>query len=481
MELKQSEIEFLAHEVQEIIQDHVRTINQEPIVGPELNRAKLRELLREPLPRHPQGVEAGLADFRKKILPQCVKVGHPRWLAWIRTSPLVVAAYADALAAILNQSVTAWEGAPAAAETELVVIDWIKDASCYARSAGGILTSGGSAANSVCLHAALAAADPEFREHGLAGKAPFAVYMTSETHYALRKAVTLMGIGARNIRYVAMDCELRMSPSALEAAIILDRDAGIRPLAAVFTLGSVNTGACDQFRPLVEVAQRHGVWSHIDGAYGGFTGLVPEKRSLIDGIDQADSLALDPHKMFIPFEAGCALVREPQHLFNAFSVHADYLPNSVQGDDAPFHFRDYGPQLARSFRALKIYLCFKVYGVDAIADALAKNYHLSAELGELVEADGDFELLAKPTLGITAFRYAPGRRDRGPADDAALDDLNTQLAIEVQHRGRVFLASTRVHNRVALRTCFVSFRTEVKDLKILMEEVRTVAKALSAH
>jgi glutamate/tyrosine decarboxylase-like PLP-dependent enzyme len=480
MELGEQDIERLGERVFAFIHRHLGTVARDPIVVAGLTRQALRERIKEPLPRRPQGVAPVMADFENKIAANSVRVGHPRFLAWIRTSPLAAAVFAEALAAALNQSVTAWDGAPAATETELLVLDWLKECSLYAPSAGGVLTSGGSMANFTCLQAACTAADPTFREQGLAGKTPHTVYLTRETHYCLAKAVAMMGLGRKHIRYVAMDDGLRMSPGALKEAIAADRRAGLRPLAAVFTLGSVNTGACDPFRDLIAVCRQFGVWAHVDGAYGGFTGLVPDKWPLLDGLDQADSLALDPHKVFIPFEAGCALVRQPQHLFQAFSVQADYLPNTLGGDEAPFHFRDYGPQLARSFRALKIYLAFKIYGIDALASAVASNYRLAEQLAQQVEGHPEMQLLASPTLGVVVFRYVPPERANRLIPDPSLDELNTRLALEVQQRGRVFLATTRVRGHVALRVCFVSFRTRAEDLAIIIEEVREVGRSLGS-
>lgn len=487
IELSPEELQAFGEQVVEFISRYSASLEDLPVFPAGASPEGLRRLLDEPLPGEPQGVEAAFTDFLNKIVPHSARVGHPRFLGWIRPSSLGAAVYAEALAAVLNQSVAVWEGAPAATEVELRVIEWLKQITGVAPGSGGILTSGGSMANFVCLMAARSAADPLAREEGLAGRAPLTLYLTAETHYCIPKAAEMMGLGRRSLRMVPLDGELRMDPAALRSMIRTDREAGFVPMAVAATLGTVNSGACDDLPALLEVCREEGVWLHVDGAYGGTAGLVPEKRPLIAGLEAVDSLAFDPHKsLFIPFEAGCALVREPAHLLSAFSMEAGYLPNSdpeegwpLPAPDEPeaawpFHFRDYGPQLSRSFRALKIYLALKAYGVRPLAGEIARQYRLASGLAERIQAAPDFELLAPVTLGIVAFRYLGENPAKSSGPD--LDELNTCLARAAQRRGRVFLAGTHLQGRAALRVCFVSFRTREEDLDIILDEVRAAAR-----
>lgn len=487
IELTPEELQAFGEHIVEFISRYSASLGDLPVFPAGASPVRLRRLLDEPLPDEPQGVEAAFADFLDKIVPYSARVGHPRFLGWIRPSPLGAAAYAEALAAVLNQSVAVWEGAPAATEVELRVIEWLKQITGFSPGSGGILTSGGSMANFVCLLAARSAADPQARELGLSGRAPLALYLTEETHYCIPKAAEMMGLGRRSLRLAPLDRKLRMDPAALRAMIRADRAQGFIPMAVAATLGTVNSGACDDLLALLEVCREEGVWLHVDGAYGGTAGLVPEKRLLTAGLEQVDSLAFDPHKsLFIPFEAGCALVQDPAHLLSAFGMEAGYLPNSnleeawpfpapPEPDTAgPFHFRDYGPQLSRSFRALKIYLALKAYGVKPLAGEIARQYRLASGLAARIQEAPDFELLAPVTLGIVAFRYL----GEGGAAESRLDELNTCLARETQRRGRVFLAGTRLQGRAALRVCFVSFRTREEDLDLILEEVRAAARAL---
>ncbi|NLG70444.1 MAG: hypothetical protein GX495_00170 [Chloroflexi bacterium] len=478
LELSADQLQELGEFTVRFINSYLQDLEHLPVQPPDITPEKLRALFDESLPWKAQELKQIIDEFSTRIAANSSRVGHPRFLGWIRTSPLAAAVYAEALAAVLNQSVAVWEGAPAATEVELRVIEWIKEICGYAPSASGILLSGGSMANFVCLLAARSAVDPQARDRGLYGQPPFTVYLTHETHYCVPKAVDMMGIGRQHLRFIPVDSDFRMDPAALDQQIRSDLQDGFRPLAVVATLGTVNTGACDDLLSLGEVCRKHGVWLHVDGVYGGTAHLIPEKRHLAAGLEQADSLAFDPHKsLYMPFEAGCALVRDPSHLPAAFAVETEYLPNS--GDPAgPFHFRDYGPQLSRSFRALKIYLSLKLYGVEAFRASLSHQYRLAAELAERLQSAPDFELLAPPTLGIVAFRYSPPGLQNGDVGEQQLNELNERIARALQRSPRAFLSMTRLQGRTALRACFVSHRTRSKDLEIVMDEVRRLGGEL---
>jgi aromatic-L-amino-acid/L-tryptophan decarboxylase len=482
LELDPERLQLLGERVTDFITRYYQQLAGGEIFPPEATPASLRQLMDEPLPRQPQGVEQALDDFAAKVAANSTRVGHPRFLGWIRTSPLAVAVYAEALAAALNQSVAVWEGAPAATEVELRVLDWLKEMVGYPLSAGGILASGGSVANFICLLAARSVADPQIRELGLAGRTPLTLYITPETHYCVIKAAEMMGIGRRYVRVVETDDQLRMDPLSLAAQIDADCRGGLRPMAVAATIGTVNSGACDDLPGLLEVCQARGVWLHVDGAYGGLAGLDPEKRHLVRGLDQVDSLVVDPHKsLYIPFEAGCALVKDPAHLLAAFAVRADYLPNTERGveeSSLPVHLRDYGPQLSRSFRALKLYLSLKAYGVDAIAAANARQHRLASLLAERAAADPELELTAPVSLGIVTFRHVPPVPVGEPNPDAWLDEHNRRLASHLQRQGQTFVSATRVRDRTALRACFVSYRTQESDIDLILQDVLAAGRSL---
>ncbi len=470
-ELSPAAIRELGRWVADYVTDYLSALGELPIASPDATPKRVRALLAEPLPRQPQGMAAALDDFQTKIAAPSVRVGHPRFLAWMRTSPLAGAVFAEALAAALNQSVAVWQGAPAATETERLVLRWLLELSGYAPEAEGILTSGGSMANFVGLLLARQAAFPDVREHGVRRLPPVAFYLSPETHYSAVKAIEMMGFGKDAVRCVPTDRARRMHPPSLRRAIRRDRKQGVRPVAAVATLGTTATGACDPIEEIAAVCAEEGVWLHVDGAYGGLSASIATAAPCARGLAQADSFSVDPHKtLFVPFEAGAVFTRHRGLLPATFGTHAAYLPNA---EDEGFHFRDYGPQLSRNFRALKIYLTLKIYGADAILQTWERLHRLAARFAAHIEEAADFQLLAPASLGIVAFRYAPPE-----TDEAARNALNKALVPVLQRRGEAFLSLTHLGETEALRACFISYRTTEEDLPRLLDAVRAAARAL---
>ncbi len=480
LELSSSTLDRLGELVKAFILSYFEEMDHGPVSPRNLSAFEVGENLSEALPDRGQDVGRVWQDFLRGVVGQSVRVGHPRFLAWIRTSPLAGAVYAEALAAALNQSVAVWDGAPAATEVEKQVIHWLIEISGYDPQGGGILTSGGSMANFSGLLAARSAVFPAVRQQGLRDGPPLAVYLTSQTHYSVHKALEMMGLGREATRIVSIDENLKMDPDALQDRIRRDRRAGVRPMAVVATVGTTSTGTCDDLRKISRVCREEDVWLHVDGAYGGFAALVPDREQVLQGIRGVDSFVLDPHKnLFMPFEAGCLLVRNPDHLRDTFGVVTDYLPNSEDGrrDEARSrrHFRDYGPQLSRSFRALKIYLSLKLYGVQAIAGEIQRQYRLAGKFADRIRAAEEFELMVEPELGVVAFRCLPP----GMAGQDVLNRLQKQVVDRLHRRGKAYLSRVEVQGQAGLRACFVSHRTRLPHLDQVLDEVRLVVDELS--
>lgn len=475
LELSSLEMRDLGELVSDFVLQYLQTLEEFDAAPENLSPAEVRQRVSEPLPLEGQEVENVWAHFQERVVSRSVRVGHPQFLAWIRSSPVGGAVFAEALAAALNQSVAVWEGAPAATEVERQVINWLIEISGYHPGGGGILTSGGSMANFSGLLAARSSLMPEVRQQGLRRGGPAAVYLTSQTHYSVHKGVEMMGLGRETIRSIPVDQHLRMDPDRLREQIDFDRRAGVRPMAVVATVGTTSTGACDDLVAISRVCREEEVWLHVDGAYGGSAALVSGKGHLLEGVDRADSYVLDPHKnLFMPFEAGCLLVRDPAHLRAAFGVITDYLPNTEDsggGGGAGVHFRDYGPQLSRTFRALKIYLALKLYGVKAIADEIEREYGLAEAFAGMIRKARDFQLLAEPELGVVAFRYLPEER----VGRETLNRIHVRMVDVLQQRGKVFLSRVNVRDRIGFRACFVSHRTRRRHLDRILEELRRVA------
>jgi len=450
---------------------------------------------------------ASLAD----VLDDCRAVfdasrhnGHPRMFGYVASPAAPVGAFANLLASALNQNVTAWRSAPAATVVERTVVRWLAEMIGYAdaeKSCGGLLTSGGSAANLTALfvaHRAHAARDSEgattagdLSQNGLwnAG-APATIYASDQVHLSIPKAADILGIGRAQVRVVASDENFRMDVRRLRESIERDSRAGLRPFCVVASAGTVNTGAVDPLAEVAGVAREHGLWFHVDGAYGALARLDARKRALFDGLAEADSVSLDPHKwLYAPLDCGCLILRDPALARAAFAgTEEQYIKVYEQQDDEAFAFWDYGLELSRPFRALKVWMMLRYYGVARIGAAIAEDCALAQYMAGRVGAAEDLELLAPVTLGICCFRYVPAdeRRALGAAaDDAArasvnarLDELNERVMRRVQRGGEAYLSNASLRGRFALRASITNFRTTRRDIDLTLDVVRRAAREI---
>jgi glutamate/tyrosine decarboxylase-like PLP-dependent enzyme len=429
--------------------------------------------------------------------------GHPRMFGYVASPAAPVAAFANLLASALNQNVTAWRSAPAATVVERTTLRWLAEMIGYAgagEDCGGLLTSGGSAANLTALfvaHRAHAARDSagaggaagDLSQKGLwnAG-APATVYVSDQVHLSIPKAADILGIGREQVRVVASDENYRMDVRGLRESIDGDARAGLRPFCVVASAGTVNTGAVDPLAAVAGVAREHQLWFHVDGAYGALARLDATKRALFDGLAEADSVSLDPHKwLYAPLDCGCLILRDPERARAAFAgTEEQYIKVYEHGDDEAFAFWDYGMELSRPFRALKVWAMLRYYGVARIAAAIAEDCALAEYMAERVGAAEDFELLAPVTLGICCFRHVPAAERRAldaatgasarAGVNARLDDLNERVMRRVQRGGEAYLSNASLRGRFALRACIVNFRTTRRDIEATLDIIRAAAR-----
>jgi aromatic-L-amino-acid decarboxylase len=382
------------------------------------------------------------------------------YMAYIPGGGLFAAALADLLANTLNRFVGMWHPAPALAQLEWNVVDWLADLFGYPPEARGILTSGGSMAN---LSALLAARKARLPEDFLSGS----LYVTDHTHASVTKVAMLAGFPARNVRVVSTTPTLRMDPDALRESVIADRAGGFRPFCVVATAGTTNTGAVDPLEDVGRVARDEDLWLHVDAAYGGFFQLTERGRAKFRGIDVADSITLDPHKgMFLPYGTGCLLARDGKALRQAHSVEeAGYLQDlATEGE--PLNFSDYSPELSRDFRGLRVWLPIKLHGLDAFRVALDEKLDLARLLFEALQELPALELPWEPELSIVAFRARAG------------DAASRQLLEEINASRRVFLSSTVIEGRFFLRAAILSHRTHRDRVEEAVEIIRRAAERL---
>jgi glutamate/tyrosine decarboxylase-like PLP-dependent enzyme len=401
---------------------------------------------------------------------------HPRFFAFINATADPLGTVGDYLASAMNSN--CWGGDHASIHVEDRVVRWIATILGQPAGAEGILTSGGSMANFTALAAARCAKAPSVREDGLTGTPAIVVYASEEVHNCVDKAVDLLGIGWRQLRKIPTDDSFRMRVDLLRDAIAADRRSGLRPAIVVGTAGTVNTGAIDPLDAIAEVCAAEGLWFHVDGAYGAMARISPRLAPLFRGIERADSVAADPHKwLYVPYEAGAVVVREPGRLADAFRRPAPYLVHDPDSPViGPVLFNERGPELSRGFKALKVWMGLKRHGRKGYAAAVEHDCAMARFVAEEARRRPDLEVLVEPVLSIAAFRYRPTASALSEPD---LARLNQRIVNRLVGSGAFFLSPTLLKGRTALRVAIVNFRTREDDLRALLDETTAVGRDLA--
>ena len=468
LEMQPEEFRRLGHRLVDQIADWLDSLRELPLTR-EATPHSIRELLGRPdLPQ--QGEPAGpLLDEAGRLLFQhSLFNGHPRFWGYITASAAPVGALGDLLASAVNANVGAWELAPVASEIEARTVGWIADLIGFP-SRAGLLVSGGNMANFIGFFAARrAAATWDIRATGLRGDArPLTVYASTEAHTWIQKATDLSGMGTSAIRWIETDADRRVRVDALRRRIAQDREEGMLPFLVVGNAGTVATGAIDPLPALAEVCREERIWLHVDGAYGGPAAVLPEAPDDLRGLAHADSVALDPHKwLYSPVEAGCALVRERQHLVDAFSFHPAYYRFEGDEHDPPTNYYELGLQNSRGFRALKVWLGLRQAGREGYQQMIRDDIALAREMHDAVGEHAELEALTC-NLSIVTFRYVP--RDLAGRAEAPgyLDELNERLLARLKVTGEAFVSNAVLDRRFVLRACIVNFRTRQSDVRAL--------------
>jgi glutamate/tyrosine decarboxylase-like PLP-dependent enzyme len=429
----------------------------------------VKAALRERLPREGEPLEATVARFDELIRPYPTGNRHPRFFGWVHGAGNAAGVLAALLAAGMNSNVGGREHA--AVYVERAVVAWFAELFGFPDTASGILTTGTSMGN---LLAVVVARDAALRT----AERPLTAYAACSAHDSVTKAMRIAGLESDALRLIGTDRTGAMDAGQLRARIAADRAAGQTPFLVVATAGSVDTGAFDRLGELADVCAREGVWLHVDGAFGALAVASPAHAHLVAGIARADSLAFDAHKwLHVPYAAGCVLFRDERAHRAAFASAPAYLARTERGAaaGAPW-FADYGLELSRDFRALKLWFTLRHYGVDRLGASIARTCDLAAALADRVRRAGDLELLAPVTLNVVCFRVV-----RPGLDEAALDALNDEVAVVVQESGAAVPSTTRIGGRRALRACIVNHRTREDDLDALLGAVRSAAARIAAE
>ncbi len=467
------EMRRLGHRMVDDMITYLQTLRDRPAWRP--TPPEVKEHLRQPLPLQPQGVEKAYQDFVENVLPYPHGNIHPRYWGFVNGTGTVFGMLSEMLAATVNPNVGGADHS--AVYVELQVLDWCKEMLGYPHAASGILVSGGSMANLIGLAVARnTCAGFDVRNEGVsAAPGLLAVYCSSETHSSVQKAVELLGLGSRALRKVPVDHQYRLDYLQLEKMLAADRVAGFIPICIVGNAGTVNTGAIDPLDKLADLCAREKIWFHVDGAFGALAALAPELRRHLSGMERADSLAFDLHKwMYLPYEAGCVLIKDRDAHQKAFALIPEYLVQHERGlSGGPVWLANYGIQLTRGFRALKVWLSFKEHGIEKYQRLIRQNVAQARYLAQLVESSADLELVAPVPLNVVCFRFVAKQ-----LDEAKRNALNREILMELHERGIAVPTYTMLKGKYAIRAAITNHRSRKEDFEILAHETVNLGKEL---
>lgn len=464
LEPSDEELRRLFHDAVRRVVAHIGSLSTQPADGTAGAVALSRALIEREPPEN--GTPAGpLLDLLfERAIPASFNNAGPGFLAYIPGGGQPYVAAADLISSAVNRYVGVFAPAPALVQLETNVIRWFARAVGYPESAGGFLTSGGSLAN---FSALVAARHEKLPENFLRGT----LYVSDQGHHCIRKGALLAGFPAANVREIPSDGAFRIRLDALANRVAADRAAGFTPFLVAASAGTTNTGAVDDLDALADFAAHEGLWLHTDAAYGGFFALTARGRAALSGLARADSIVLDPHKgLFMPYGAGCLLVKDPGALRRSHSVSAHYMPG-MQDDPDSVDFCEISPELSRNFRGLGVWLALKLCGLAAFRASLDEKLDLAREAVEAVREIPGMTIVAEPQLSLFAFRLTvPG------ASRAEMNRLNRDLMDRVNARQRVLLTGTLLGEDFAIRMCILSFRTHASRVRMALEDLREVAR-----
>jgi glutamate/tyrosine decarboxylase-like PLP-dependent enzyme len=446
-----------------------------------LSPDEVERMFDEPMPEAGMEIASLLEIVDEKVVQTATLNAGPNYFSYVLAPGTQVSLMAELLQASINQNVTKWHLGPAAAEIEKCVVQWGSQFMGLPDHNAGLLVSGGSAANLMGLTVArnMMFEAEGIRERGLSGLPPLVIYASNQIHACFDKSAVELGIGTDYLRKIPTQRDFRIDLKALESQIQSDIKDGLRPFCIVGNGGTVNTGTIDPLNELADLCEKYKLWFHIDGAYGGLAAAVPSMRSQFAGMERADSISVDFHKwLYQPVEAGCCLFKDWDQLRKTFQHSATYL-DTDRKDDGRFDINDFGFQLSRNFKALKVWMSFKAYGAERLRVAIQNDLDNAIYLAKLVDQADDFELTLEPELSVTCFRYL-GSDASKHNDEEWVTQLNQDLIPALEHDRRVFITGTTLHDQLVIRSCCINHRQSRASIDHLVSVIREVGASLAS-
>jgi aromatic-L-amino-acid decarboxylase len=454
--MKNGDFRLVGHHFVDWIADYFENVEKYPVLSP-LEPGDVKKNIPAVPPARGEAMDGIFRDFERVLLPGISHWQHPGWFAYFPANNSPASVLGEFLTAGIGAQCMIWQTSPAAAELEEVVIDWLRQMTGLPEGFSGVIQDTASTATLCALLSARERATGfESNDAGL--QTPLTVYASEEAHSSVDKGVKIAGFGIKNFRRIPTDGRFAVIPEKLEEAMTKDRDAGFVPACVVATVGTTSSGAIDPLRAVGEICRKQGVWFHVDAAWAGTAALLPEKRWILDGVELADSFVFNPHKwMATNFDCSAYFVKDPATLVRTFEIHPEYLKTGV--DAKVKNYRDWGIQLGRRFRALKLWFVIRSYGVEGLQAMVREHLRLAALVKDWVEGDGRFELLAPVDLGLVCFRLVDGREESG------LDEINRRLLERVNASGRVFLTHTTLRGKYTIRLVVGQRTTEERHVR----------------
>ncbi len=475
LDLDEAEFKKLLEKSNELIINQFRNANSKKAYH-DFPQVEVESWFDELLPYEGMVNRDLLEEVEKKVINTATNNFGPHMYAYVMAGGNQISTIAELLATTLNQNPTKWHLAPAMNEIEKRVIHWSTEMIDYTPDAGGVLVSGGSAANLTGLTVArnVYFEKENIKDEGLFNKKPFIVYASDQVHSCIDKSIQILGIGTNQLRKIKSNHKFEIETKELEKQIEIDIANNQKPFCIVGIAGTVNTGAIDNLDKLANIAKRYGMWFHIDGAYGALASSLSSLKDKYKGLAKADSIALDFHKwLYQPFEAGCAIVKDWSLLKRTYFKKAEYLDTELESGKDRLEFNEHYFQLSRNAKAFKVWMSIKSYGFKKIQSMIQKDIDLAKYLSSQIEDSMDFEIKAKSDLAIVCFQYVGSL-----TSEDEIVELNRKLIPALEKDGRVFITGTKLRNEFVLRACLINHRKSKESTDFLLETIRDVAQKI---